>query len=267
MTNPASEKPGGIELDVRMCRDCKSTVFSKKDFAAQLNHKPSDQRAYENLVQFEMGIRSLLPSFQRLLVALQDPDTPPSQATLAEAGKVRRRLMDAFAKYDIASKRIRDLPTQSPAQLRLQKAIYNQSANFLNLHMLSLKSLPKILKHASPHGANGLPSNGSRALAAIKYNDIDSSSQVSSSSAVSAMEAEEKELRERLIVLEEQRFMVGEMLTGARKARRFEEVQALDSNLADLGKEIDDVTGMLGQLDFAAVYAREGPGGALPIGR
>lgn len=267
MTNPSSEKPAGLNIDVRMCRDCKTTVFSKKDFAAELNHKPSDQRAYENLVQFEIGIRSLLPSFQRLLVALQDPDKPLSHETLAQAGKVRKRLLDAFGKYDQVSKRIRDLPTQSPTQARLQKAVYNQSANFLNLHMLPLKSLPKILKHASPHGANGLPTNGHRALAAIKYNDIDSASQISSSSAVSAMEAEEKELRERLIVLEEQRFMVGEMVASAKKARRFDEVQVLDGNLADLGKEIDDVTGMLGQLDFAAVYAREGPGGALAVGR
>jgi hypothetical protein len=122
--------------------------------------------------------------------------------------------------------------------------------------MLPLKSLPKILKHASPHG-QALPSNGRSALAAIKYNDIDSSSQISSSSAVSAIEAEEKELRERLIVLEEQRFMVGEMLEGAKKGRKFDEVTALNGNLDDLGREIDAVNGMLGQLDFAGVYTRE----------
>jgi rabenosyn-5 len=269
VTDPASEKTGDLSLDIRMCRDCKTTVFSKKDFAAELEHKPPDQRAYENLIQFEKGIRSLLPSFQRLLIALQDPDKPPSHNTLTEAGKVRKRLIDAFGKYDLAAKRIRDLPTQSPVQARLQKAIYNQSANFLNLHMLPLKSLPKILKHASPHGANGLPTNGRSALAAIKYNDIDSSSQISSSSAVSAMEAEEKELRERLIVLEEQRFMVSEMVAAAKKGRKFDEVQALDGNLTDLAREIDSINGMLGQLDFAGAYARDGNGnsGVFGMGR
>ena len=257
VTNLASEKmQGDLSVDVRMCKDCKTTVFSKKDFAAELDHKPPDQRAYENLVQFEKGIRSLLPNFQRLLMALQDADNPPSHAVLLEAGKVRKRLIDAFGKYDLAAKRIRDLPTQSPVQAKLQRAIYQQSANFLNLHMLSLKSLPNILKHASPHG-HALPANGRGALAAIKYNDIDSSSQISSSSAVSAMEAEEKELRERLIVLEEQRFMVGEMLETAKKGRKFDEITALNGNLDDLGREIDAVNGMLGQLDFAGVYARE----------
>lgn len=70
------------------------------------------------------------------------------------------------------------------------------------------------------------------------------------------MEAEEKELRERLIVLEEQRFMVSEMVADAKKGRKFNEVQALSGNVDDLTREIDAVNGMLGQLDFAGVYAR-----------
>ncbi|KAI9052939.1 hypothetical protein LZ554_003211 [Drepanopeziza brunnea f. sp. 'monogermtubi'] len=272
-TNLQSEKNGTTELsiDIRMCRDCKATVFNKKDFAASVSHKPPDQRAYENLLQFEKGIRLLLPNFQRLLIALQDPDKPPSHQTLTEASKVRKRLIDSFGKYDLAAKRIRDLPTKSAAQAKLQKAIYQQAANFLSIHMLPLKSLPKILKHASPYGANGLP-NGRGALAAVKSNDIDLASQISSSSAVSAIEAEEKELRERLIVLEEQKFLVAEMVDAAKKARRFDEVAALSGNLGDLGREIDEVNGMLGQLDFAGVYGGNGNGngngnGALGLGR
>lgn len=255
-----SEKAGDLSIDIRMCRDCNTTVFSKKDFAAEVSHKPPDQRAYENLLQFEKGIRLLLPNFQRLLMALQDPEKPPSHIQLAEASKVRKRLIDSFGKYDLAAKRIRDLPSKSPTQLKLQKAIYTQSANFLNLHMLPLKSLPKILKHASP-SPHGLPPNGRSALAAIKYNDIDSASQLSSSSAVSAMEAEEKELKERLIVLEEQKFFVAEMVADANKRRKFDEAASLQGNLGDLGREIDAVNGMLGQLDFAGVYAREGSSG------
>lgn len=48
-----------------------------------------------------------------------------------------------------------------------------------------------------PH-LNGKPTS---VLASIKYNDIDDASQVSSSSAISAFEAEEKTLRETLMVL------------------------------------------------------------------
>lgn len=248
-----------------MCRDCKTTVFSKKDFEASAQHKPPDQRAYENLLQFEKGIRHLLPTFQRLLVTLQDPDKPPSHIQLSEASKVRKRLLDSFGKYDIAAKRIRDLPTTSPTQKKLQAAIYAQSASFLSLHMLPLKTLPKILRHASPHGLNpsqaSLLPHGRSALASIKYNDIDSASQISS---VSAMEAEEKELKERLIVLEEQRFMVEEMIADANRRRKFDEVQVLSGNRADLGREIDRVNGVLAGLDFEGAYTGEG---ALGLGR
>lgn len=125
--------------------------------------------------------------------------------------------------------------------------------------MLPLKSLPKVLKHASPHGApasskvlaNGKP-NG--ALATIRFNATDTASQISGSSALESMEAEERDLRERLIVLEEQRFIVGEMVADARKRRQFDDQKSLMMNVEDLTREIDVINGQLGQLDFAAAY-------------
>lgn len=239
-----------------MCRDCKHTLFSKSDFARELAQKPPVQRAYENLQQFERGIRLLMPKFQRLLITLQDPDRPPSSQQLQDATKTRKRLMDAFAQYNTTARRIRDLPTESAVQQKLQKAVYTQAYNFLSLHMLPLKALPKILKHAAPNGAVKSPlPNGRPSLAAIKQLNGDSGSVISSSASVSQMEAEEKELRERLIVLEEQKFFVQEMLADATRHRRFDEVTALSGNVEDLSGEIDRIQGQLGQLDFAAAYA------------
>jgi rabenosyn-5 len=136
--------------------------------------------------------------------------------------------------------------------------------------MLPLKSLPKMLKHASPHGGPSSTSklppkpNGTTALSAIRFNDLlDSSSQISSSarsSAIESLEQEEKELQERLVVLEEQKFMVSEMLNDARKKRRFDEVVALSGNVDDLTKEIDNLNGQLSGLnvEFEGVYAADG---------
>lgn len=57
MTDQMAEKAvGEISIDVRMCRDCRTTIFKKRDFASELTTKPPDARAYENLVQFERGI-------------------------------------------------------------------------------------------------------------------------------------------------------------------------------------------------------------------
>lgn len=242
-----------VSVDVRMCKDCNHTLFSRSDFEREMAERPKDQRAYENLAQFERGIRLLLPRFQKLLVALQDPEKPPTPQQLTDATKVRKRLMDAFAQFDAAAKRIRDLPTDSSTQKRLQKAVYTQAYSFLSLHMLPLRALPKILKHAAPQGQ---PSKGG-ALAAIKAGDRGGSGSVVSSE-VSAMETEEKELRERLIILEEQKFMVSEMVADAAKHRRFDEQTSLAQNLEDLNVEIDQINGQLAQLDFAGVYRRDG---------
>ena len=71
-TDNLSEKAAsGVGVDVRMCRDCKHTIFGKRDFEQESSAIPPDLKAYETLVQFERGIRLMLPKFQRLLVALQ----------------------------------------------------------------------------------------------------------------------------------------------------------------------------------------------------
>ncbi|KAK5135660.1 hypothetical protein LTR08_004961 [Meristemomyces frigidus] len=279
ITDVLSEKEvGKVAVDVRICKDCQRTIFSKADFARKLAVLPPDQRAYQNLVQFEHGIRLLLPRFQRLLVTLQDPQKPPSPAQLAEASKVRKRLTDAFTQYDVAARRIRDLPTEIVTQQRLQKAVFQQATSFLHVHMLPLKSLPKILRHATPSGSrNPLPHTSDKpqtALAAIKYNEVANgngglrpsssrASSASSSAQVTALEAEEKELRERLIVLEEQKFLVSEMIADANKRRRFDEVAALAQNVEDLSRDVDQIQGQLAQMDFAGAYAAAGEGGVI----
>lgn len=268
----ANKKSAGkVAVDVRMCKDCQRTIFSKADFARELATETADQRAYQNLLQFEHGIRLLLPRFQRLLLTLQDPEKPPTPAQLTEASKVRKRLTDAFTQYDFAARRIRDMPTESPTQVRLQKAIHQQATSFLHVHMLPLRSIPKVLKRATPNGkpmptnTNGKPQS---ALASVNYNDITngggsrpSSSRNSSisSAALTALEAEEKELRERLIVLEEQKFILSEMIADANKRRKFDEVGSLAQNVEDLSREIDQIQAQLALMDFAGVYAGDQP--------
>lgn len=209
----------------------------------------------------------LLPKFQRLLTTLQDPEKPPTPAQLADASKVRKRLTDAFTQYDVAARRIRDLPTNSPTQARLQKAVHQQATNFLHVHMLPLKSLPKILKHAAPNGrpeANCKPLTAASALSHNKIGGSDDPRPTSSrnssisSAAVTALELEEKNLRERLIVLEEQKFFVSQMIADANKRRKFDEVGSLAQNVEDLSREIDQIQSQLAGMDFAGAYAGDG---------
>ncbi|TDZ38746.1 Vacuolar segregation protein pep7 [Colletotrichum spinosum] len=281
-TNPATEKPpvaakpGQLSVDVRMCRECNHTIFSKRDFMATILHKPPDQRAYETLRQFERGIRQMMPIFQRTLLALQ-PDaedgaitkTPPTHAQIQEASKIRKRLTDAFTKYDLAARRLRDTKTNSKTQLRLQQAVYAAASTFLHTHMLTLKSVPQILRSRSSQSSRLLAlqsgsSNGSSSslhLSPLRNGELaesETASQASeTSTAVSALETEEKEARERLVVLEEQRFMVQQMVDSARGARRFEEVSALTRNVEELDREIEKVRKVVGGVEerWEGLYA------------
>ncbi|KAK3664935.1 carboxypeptidase Y-deficient [Elasticomyces elasticus] len=269
-TNLVSEKSPGkvVSVNVRLCKDCHRTIFSKPDFARELTAQTPDQRAYQTLRQFEHGIRVLLPRFQRLLVTLQDPDNPPPSAKLAEASKVRKRLTDSFTQYDFAARRMRDLPTESQTQQKLQMAVYQQSMGFLHIHMLPLKSLPKIMRHAAPRAIDTVKATKPpTALAAIKYNEIANGSErpgssrassASSTAQITALEAEEKELRERLMVLEEQKFFVKEMIGDANRRRKFDEVAALAQNVEDLTREVDQIQGQLAGMDFAGAYSGVG---------
>lgn len=203
----------------------------------------------------------LLPSFHKSLQTLQPPDEssdglnkpPPTRAQIQDAAKIRKRLTDAFGKYDLAAKRIRNMKTESPTQLRLQKAIYASASSFLHANLIPLKSVPAMLKsHSSGHrrllsgGNNGSSSslhasplrNGETAGFDPETSSLGGTSEVSTAVST-ALETEEKEAREKLVVLEEQRFMVQDMLNHARAARRFEEAGALTKNLEELDKEIE----------------------------
>ena len=72
VTDQMTEKANGqVGVDIRMCKDCQSTLFSRSDIKATISHRSPDSKAYDNLIQFERGIRLMLPRFQKLLIALQ----------------------------------------------------------------------------------------------------------------------------------------------------------------------------------------------------
>ncbi|KAI0529851.1 FYVE zinc finger protein [Xylaria digitata] len=263
---PSEKSEGGsMYVDIRMCRDCKFTIFAKRDFIESTMQKPPDQRAYETLRQFERGIELLLPTFQRALLPLQDENNPPNHSQIQEAAKLRKRLTDSFTKYDVAARRIRDMKTDNPSQQRLQKAIYQAASSFLHMHMLPLKNLPRLLKHKSSGSTKSHLTPNGHVAGPLRQGDVlETASQTSEgSTVVSTLETEERELRERLIVLEEQKYMVQKMISASRGARRFEEVSALTRNVEELDKEIEAANAQVSGVEqrWQGLYAN---GGLIP---
>ncbi|KAI5839351.1 hypothetical protein DFP73DRAFT_502140 [Morchella snyderi] len=265
-TNLLSEKPpNDLSLDLRICTTCNTTVFSKRDFALSTTRSHPSTRTYSALVQFQTGIKTMMPRFQHLLAALQDPSKTQTSTQLLEATKTRKRLLDTFAQYDAAAKRMLALPTDSPTQLRLQKAVHQAAALFLHLNMLPLKALPKVL---GGRGSNKRPSSAA-AVARVPGSAVvnggaaavvgPSSSRALTMVSVAAAaakgkddddDAREKEMKEELMVLEEQRFLVGEMLADAKARGVFDEVAALASSLEELDREVERVGGLIAEFEM-----------------
>ena len=61
---------------------------------------------------------------------------------------------------------------------------------------------------------------------------------------------EVKEYREQLMVLNEQKYLVQEMINSATKQRKFDEISTLNENMAELQKQISILTEKLGDQGF-----------------
>ena len=134
--------------------------------------------------------------------------------------------------------------------------------------MLPLKTLPKILKHATPNGAkphrgalaaiskSGTGSTTSLSLASETDDGDGDSNTTSSAPSLAALESEEKMLKERLVVLQEQKFFVSQMVKDATRRRKFDEVASLSGNLEELEGEIAAVGERVRVLEggFEGVY-------------
>jgi len=137
-----------------------------------------------------------------------------TQAQMDEASKVRKKLLGTFARYDAAAKRIGQIQTDSPTNLRVQNAIQQNAKMFLQQNMLPLQSLPRLLRIEKPDKDGPVPID----------NPI--------------VQEREKELKNQTIVLQEQQFLIESMITDAQKNRKFDTLEPLQQSKRDVQEEI-----------------------------
>lgn len=118
-----------------------------------MNTVPTFSKLYQVLIELEKELEDCLPQFQELIVSLKwvhsslqkfdcswrcfcsHDEHPTKEATAA-----RKRLLDIFAQYDAAAKRIRKLPcTPGSSQDRVQMAVTTRANMFLQKHMFPLQ--------------------------------------------------------------------------------------------------------------------------------
>lgn len=225
------------DVCIRICNDCKDTVFAKRNFEADLQGPKSDLlRFYDTLMPIRRSIDTMLPKFQEMLAEINNPEHPPPPSLLHEATRVRRRLLDSFVQFDTTARKISGVKAHSEEEVRLRHQIHSVAAQYLQDNMLPLKALPKVLKHSKT------PSHLSSVTSAAE----EAQEQASTPPPPVLDKTEIQALREQVIVLEEQRFLVQGMVNEAQARRKFDEVVPLKQSLADLDSELEKVRLQLG---------------------
>ncbi|CDK26824.1 unnamed protein product [Kuraishia capsulata CBS 1993] len=250
------------DASLRMCLVCKNQLLSKRLFIRDMQSSPPEILSlYSSMVIYKTKIVKLLPELKITLELMKraDPATELSSgvhdhnATIAAfsqehemlqlATQQRLKLMRLFTRFDGITKRIgsqirvsEELQAKghpiSIDELKIQKSIYQTSLLFLQENMLSLQSVPKILKGQSNDAS------------------ISSSTQSPEPAQPKMTKREVRELRDQMMVLKEQRFLVADMVENSKKKRRFEDLKSLEDSLADLDKAIQDIDDKLGDESF-----------------
>jgi len=191
-------------------------VLSRQQYIQDTRSTPIFAKLYNLLVSIEKEIEESLPQFQELILSLNNDERPT-----AEASAARKRLVEAFAHYDTAAKRIRDLPcTRGSSQDRVQTAILTRANLFLQKHMFPLQSLPKPARKT-----NSGSSTPSTSTLALNETTIDPDS----------------ELAHALQPLLEQEALLETFVHEATAKRKFEDAQILRENLKEIRGEIDRI--------------------------
>lgn len=213
---------------IRMCRSCKNVLFLKRNFQMDTKEPLTPLlEKFETQQNVKRAILVLMPRFQDMLHRLQI-DKNKSKSITQETSKLRKRLVDSFALFDKLTKEIVGLECMTRDETLLQLAIKTESASFIKTNMAPLKQLPELLQKIEADSKQSIPKPKFTRdqVAAIKRN------------------------REELMVLQEQRFLVTDMIETCKKQRRFDEITALDENLKELDKSIEQLQNELGDEGF-----------------
>ncbi|QNP99125.1 YALIA101S03e22034g1_1 [Yarrowia lipolytica] len=210
---------------IRICMTCKNTVFGRRNFQRDVNSDPSELlKLYNTMTHLTTSIENMMPRFQKELeetIASKKMAGMHPKDILA-ASKLRKRLLDTFSQLDSAARRVGALEGLSPTEERIQQQIYTAAVSFLQEKMLPLKTLPKVLgsEATTPEPAKPRPP------------------------------ANYKALQQQLVVMEEQRFMVENMMLEAKQRRKYDELGPLEMSVKDLDKEIEILRKRLGDEAF-----------------
>lgn len=230
-----------IPVSVRLCSHCISMLFVGRKFSKDVEMPLSGIFAkYESMQNISKVIDSLLPIFEDSLNNLKletvkDSKRVSDPKNLNELARLRHKLLGSFNLYNTLTRQLVCIEPRNHVERQLQNSIKTASASYINEKILPLKSLPAILNPEGPKTQKDEPEVKKLSQLMIENLTI----------------KEVKELRQELMVLKEQSYLIESTIQDYKKQRRLEEIVTLNKNLEELHSRIHTVQSKLGDNGFS----------------
>lgn len=247
-----ARSPFATRLFFRCCRTCKNALLQGVGLSPSPD--PSSERlfaVYGDLLVIKHSILAVLPRYGALI---SDNNAPDNTATNILRVRLVKHLKDfeigtkdfrqEFFRYDAASSSFS--PTVFPT---LTTNIYKSIVVFLQESLVEFKQYNEKFsanEKARLAGQLGVdPSSGGTSLSPTP-----ALGSPASPAKPTLTKKEIREMREELMVVNEQKFLVEQQIESAKQLRRLDEVQALGVNVGELEKRIAELDEALGEFAF-----------------
>lgn len=231
-------------LSIRLCTQCIDMLFIGRKFTKDVAMPLSGIFAkYESMKNISKVIDGLMPIFEDSLNNLKlktakDSENVLDYKNLNDLARLRQKLLGSVNLYNTLTRQLISVEPRSNLEKKLQSSIKIASAAYINEKILPLKSLPAILNPEGQKTNNEKRQNEPeiKKLSQLMIENLTIK--------------EVKELREELMVLKEQSYLIESTIQDYKKQRRLEEVVALNKNLEELRSRIRTVQSKLGDNGF-----------------
>ncbi|KAG7899121.1 hypothetical protein KL907_005012 [Ogataea polymorpha] len=222
------EKLQDSRWSIRMCLNCKQKLFNKRIY---LQNVYSDSQA--ELLQYYRQVKALEDKFEK--------------STQSSDKAVELRNIDLLGRMEKIGKLVSNI---------VNSLEYVLEQNQSNQGLVSVKpdevKLYKALKlHIVMFLQDNLPGLRRAQQEKLKKEQTELEQQTSANShRPRLLKKEIREYREKLMVLNEQKFMVQNLYNDYKKRKKFDDLISLEANLEDLQREIDIIEERLGDSAF-----------------
>ncbi|CAB16219.1 prevacuole/endosomal FYVE tethering component Pep7 [Schizosaccharomyces pombe] len=211
-----------------ICMSCNQNYFRNVLYQTERSKSLGYIRHIEHLQVFRQAMVNYYRLYEDSLSELLSGEII-TEATLKIVKDRRKKFLELCVKYDGTMKKIANHPSSNDAEEQFKQNVVNEAKRYLQETILRLQAIPYHLQVGQ-----AWTSESERELEKKKEQ----------------VEKKQEELMQTRIVLEEQVFLVENMIEDAKAKRKFSEVETLLSSLAPLHEEIHSITEKIHDLDL-----------------